>query len=167
VNEFSAAINFFISLSNNFVRSSASSACCIMVTMNLTRIALITGASAFTGFGIACLVRPRKMLRRLDIRPQSSRGTTELRAMYGGLELGLGAFLAAAAGNARWSRPALVAQTLGLGSLAASRFVGILVDRPRGNLMKGLFAAEVSGAALGAVALARKQRRTLGGLRAA
>src|ERR1700680_2050212 len=100
--------------------------------MNLSRIALITAASGFTGFGIACLVRPKSMLKRVDVRPRSARGTTELRAMYGGLHLGLGAFFATAAAKPEWSRPALLAQTLGLGGLAASRLVGILSDHPRG-----------------------------------
>ena len=110
--------------------------------MNLSRIALVTAAAGFAGFGIACLIRPKNMLNRVDVRAKSARGTTELRAMYGGLELGLGAFFAAAAARPEWSSPALLAQTLGLGSLAASRLVGILADHPRGALMKLLFIAE-------------------------
>lgn len=135
--------------------------------MNLSRIALITAASGFAGFGIACLIRPKSMLDRVDVRPSSARGTTELRAMYGGLELGLGAFFAAAAAKDEWSRPALLAQTLGLGAVAGSRLAGILRDRPRGPLMKVLFAAECSAAALGAVALATRREQTLAGMRAA
>ena len=129
----------------------------INTRMTLSRIALITAASGFTGFGIACLVRPESMLKRVDVRAQSARGTTELRAMYGGLELGLGAFFAIAAAKPEWSRPALLAQTLGLGALAASRLAGILSDHPRGSLMKALFAAESSAAGLGAAALIRKR----------
>jgi hypothetical protein len=107
------------------------------------------------------------MLKRVDVRAKSARGTTELRAMYGGLELGLGAFFAAAAAKTEWGRPALLAQTLGLGALAASRLVGILRDHPRGSLMKALFVAESSAAVLGAVALATRREETLAGLRAA
>jgi hypothetical protein len=135
--------------------------------MNLSRIALITAASGFAGFGVACLVRPRSVLRRVDVRAHSARGHTELRAMYGGLELGLGAFFAVAAAKREWARPALLAQTLGLGALAAGRLAGILADHPRGALMKILFAAESGTAALGAVALARRREKTLAGLRAA
>jgi Domain of unknown function (DUF4345) len=135
--------------------------------MNLTRIALITAASGFAGFGTACLIRPKNMLDRVDVRARSARGTTELRAMYGGLELGLGAFFAAAAAKKEWSRPALLAQTLGLGALAASRLAGILRDHPRGQLMKVLFAAESAAAVLGAVALATRREQTLAGMRAA
>ena len=132
---------------------------CIRINtgMTLSRIALITAASGFTGFGIACLVRPKSMLKRVDVRAQSARGTTELRAMYGGLELGLGVFFAVAAAKPEWSRPALLAQTLGLGALAASRLAGILTDHPRGALMKVLFVAESSAAGLGAATLVRKR----------
>ena len=87
--------------------------------------------------------------------------------MYGGLELGLGAFFATAAAKPEWSRPALLAQTLGLGALAASRLAGILGDHPRGVLMKLLFVAESSAAGLGAVALATPRKKPLAGLRAA
>ena len=135
--------------------------------MNLSRIALITAASGFAGFGIACLLRPQSMLNRVDVRARSPRGTTELRAMYGGLELGLGAFFAAAAAKPEWSRPALLAQTLGLGALAASRLAGILSDHPRGRLMKLLFAAEASAAVLGASALAMRRERKVVEIRAA
>jgi hypothetical protein len=135
--------------------------------MNLSRIALITAAAGFTGFGIACLVRPKSMLNRVDVRARSARGATELRAMYGGLELGFGAFFAAAAAKPEWSRPALVAQALGLGALAASRLAGIVSDHPRGRLMKVLFATEASAAVLGVAALATRREPALAELRAA
>jgi uncharacterized membrane protein len=135
--------------------------------MNLSRVALITAAAGFAGFGAACVARPKEMLGRVDVRARSARGATELRAMYGGLELGLGAFFVAAALKDEWSRPALVAQALGLGGLAASRLAGILHDRPRGALMKALFVAEASAAALAGAALARRREYTAAGLRAA
>jgi hypothetical protein len=151
-----------------FATSSAPRSARIIDThMNLSQIALITAASGFAGFGLACLIRPKSMLERVDVRAKSARGTTELRAMYGGLELGLGAFFALAAAKNDWSRPALLAQTLGLGSLAASRLAGIVRDHPRGRLMKALFVAESSAAVLGAVALATKRQHTLAGMPAA
>ena len=87
--------------------------------------------------------------------------------MYGGLELGFGAFFAVAAAKPEWSRPALLAQTLGLGALAASRLAGILGDHPRGALMKLPFVAESSAAVLGAIALTTKREQTVAGQRVA
>jgi uncharacterized protein DUF4345 len=135
--------------------------------MNLSRIALLTAATGFTGFGIACLLRPKSMLKRVDIQATSARGTTELRAMYGGMEIGLGAFFATAMAKPEWSRPALLAQTLGLGGLAVARLAGIVSDHPRGVLMKLLFVAESSAALLGAAALARPRDKSTVGLHAA
>ncbi len=64
--------------------------------MTSSRLALAIAAAGFAGFGAACLAQPKKMLRLVDIKATSPVGTTELRAMYGGLELGFGAFFALA-----------------------------------------------------------------------
>ena len=106
--------------------------------MDVSRIALATAAAGFTGFGAACLVCPKSMLKRVGVKATSAIGTTELRAMYDGMELGLGAFFALAIAKPEWMRPALAAQALGLGTLAGARLAGILHDRPRGRLMKAL-----------------------------
>jgi hypothetical protein len=128
--------------------------------MDLSRIALINAASGFAGFGAACLVDPSGMLSRVSVHGRSARGRTELRAMYGGFELGLGAFFAAAAFKPEWKQTALVAQSLGLGGLAASRMAGILRDRPSGVLMKLLFAAEAATAVAAVIALAMNRQKT-------
>ncbi len=73
--------------------------------------------------------------------------------MYGGMELGLGAFFAVAMATREWTRPALTAQALGLGGLAVARIGSVLHDRPRGVMIKALAVAELSAAVLGAVAL--------------
>jgi hypothetical protein len=126
--------------------------------MTLSRIALVTAAAGFAGFGAACLVRPKTMLKHVDVKPTSAVGTTELRAMYGGMELGLGAFFAVALAKPDLTRPALLAQALALGTLAGARLAGILHDRSRGPLMKTLVIAESVTAAIGAVALVNDYR---------
>lgn len=80
--------------------------------------------------------------------------------MYGGLELGLGAFFLAAAFKPEWKKTALLAESLGLGGLAASRLAGILIDRPDGLLMKAFFAAEAATALAGIVALIVERQET-------
>jgi hypothetical protein len=127
--------------------------------MKVSQIALMTAAAGFAGFGVASLIRPT-ILERVDVHAQSARGTTELRAMYGGMELGLGAFFLAAMFRPEWEQAALAAQAMGLGGLAASRLAGILHDRPRGPLMKALAIAEGATASLAAVALASRERGT-------
>lgn len=78
--------------------------------------------------------------------------------MYGGMELGLGAFFAVALAKPDLTRPALLAQALALGTLAGARLAGILHDRSRGPLMKTLVIAESVTAAIGAVALVNDYR---------
>jgi hypothetical protein len=134
----------------------------IFAEMNYSRAALIAAATGFAGFGIACLLQPDNMLQRVDIRARSARGTTELRAMYGGMELGLGIFFAAAIFRREWRCPALWAQALGLGGLAASRLAGVLHDRPPGLLMPALVAAEGSATALAIAGLKAETRGSAG-----
>ena len=122
--------------------------------MKLSQIALMTAAAGFAGFGVAFLVRP-SILEGVDVKARSARATTELRAMYGGMEVGLGAFFLAAALRPEWEEAALVAQVLGLGALAATRVGGIVRDRPRGALMKIFAIAEGGTALLAGVALAK------------
>lgn len=126
--------------------------------MKLSQIALLTAAAGFSAFGVACLVDPT-IPDRVDVRARSARGRTELRAMYGGMELGFGLFFLAAAFTTKWEETALMAQTLGLGGLAASRLAGILHERPSGMIMPALAGAEGATALLAAVALAKGVRK--------
>jgi hypothetical protein len=124
--------------------------------MTLSRAALLTTTCALAGFGIYGLVAPKRMLKKVDVRASSNRGITELRAMYGGFELGLAAFFAAAMFRPELERPALIAQTLSLAGLSATRLGSILYDRPNSALLKALCAVEGGTAVLGAVALRQR-----------
>ena len=120
--------------------------------MNLTKLSLGITAAVSAGFGIGCLIAPRQMLKKIDVKAPSGTGKTELRAMYGGFELGLAAFFAYCAVNEEMAEAGLLAQTLGLGGLALGRLSGIAVDRPK-PIMYPLFAAEAGAAVMGMVAL--------------
>lgn len=120
--------------------------------MNLTKFSLGLTAAVTAGFGIGCLIAPKKMLAKVDVKPTSGTGRTELRAMYGGFELGLAAFFAYSAVNEDMASAGLLAQTLGLSGLALGRLTGIAIDRPKA-IMYPLLAAEAGSAIVGAVAL--------------
>lgn len=85
-----------------------------------------------------------------------SAGAVEIRAFYGGLELGIAAFLAVCAFRGAWHRVGLVAQVAMFGGLASGRLLGLALD-PGGieALMVALTAAEGLGAVVGLVALRR------------
>lgn len=125
----------------------------------LTRISLAITAAGFTGFGIAALIAPKWMLKKVDIRPRSNTGTVELRAMYGGMELGLGAFFGYCMTKDDFAKPALMAQIGSIGGLAAARVAGMIASPPR-KIMYPVAAAEIAATAIAAVALKKELVRS-------
>ena len=69
-------------------------------------LVLALAGLGFLGFGLAILVAPAAVLAPVGISG-SAAGLVELQAFYGGLEIGLGAFLLGAAWHAPWRRPGL------------------------------------------------------------
>jgi hypothetical protein len=125
----------------------------------LTRISLAITAAGFTGFGIAALIAPKWMLKQVDIRPKSNTGMVELRAMYGGMEIGLGAFFAYCMMKDDLAKPALMAQVGSIGGLAAARVAGMVATPPR-KVMYPVAAAEVAATILGLIAMKRECARS-------
>jgi uncharacterized membrane protein len=109
----------------------------------------------FLLLGLAFLVAPEQMAPTVGLELRKPRPAIEIRAMYGGFELGLGVFFLVAAARTRWIRAALAAQTLGLAGLALGRIAGIMATRTAGRtdrLMMALVVVEVAAATLGAIA---------------
>ena len=122
--------------------------------VRLARVSLVLAALAYAGFGVATLVRP-SVLNVLGIELLRPAASTEIRAFYGGLELGMALFFARAAAEPAWFRPALFAQAASLGGVVLARLAGIAVDGSGEPLVLLLGAAEGAGALLGLVALRR------------
>jgi hypothetical protein len=120
--------------------------------MNVARWSLAGTAAAFAGFGVALLIKP-DLLSLVDIKLKSDAARTEVRAMYGGMEIGLAVFFALCAANREWYRPGLWAQTAGLGGLVLGRALGIALSTKRRPLLWALLAAEGTAAITGALAL--------------
>jgi Domain of unknown function (DUF4345) len=125
---------------------------CIVCSMNVARLSLAGTAAAFAGFGIALLVKP-DLLSKVDIELRSDTARAEVRAMYGGMEIGLAVFFALCATKRKWHRPGLWAQTAGLGGLSLGRTLGIALSAERRPLLLALLAAEGLAAVTGAVTL--------------
>lgn len=123
----------------------------------MDRVLLGISATVFAGIGAWTLVDPVGPLADVGVAPVDDRGLVELRAMYGGLELGMAAFLAWCAADVARVRVGLVGATLTIGGLGTARLLSWLALRPEGWLLPALCAVELGGAALGAVVLARSR----------
>ncbi|MBX3471620.1 MAG: DUF4345 family protein [Planctomycetes bacterium] len=122
--------------------------------MTLARCSLLLAAVGFAAFGVWLLVAP-EALGEVGVVLSTPAARAEIRAFYGGLELGLAAFFAVAATRPAWFAPALLAQALGLGGVIVGRLTGVVVDGATDPLLLSLMAAEAGGCALGVVALVR------------
>lgn len=125
-----------------------------MSPARFARVSLIVAGLGLLGFGLPLLVKPA-LMGVVGIRFARAAAATEIRAFYGGLELGLAAFFFAAARRDAWLRPALFAQAAGLGGIVVARLIGMLVDGSAEPMLFLFAAVEGTGALLGAVALRR------------
>jgi len=122
-------------------------------------------ALIFLGTGVLFTVMPQDMFAPLGLAVPDGPPLTELRAVYGGLEMAIAVFLLFCA------RRGDVALELGLllcflsfSALAAYRGIGMGVDGPQVPMMSGLLIAEAAGAmfALSGLAVLSKSRANAG-----
>ena len=114
----------------------------------VARLSLILSAVAFGGAGLAFLAAPGVFAPAVDLALPTPTARGDVRAVFGGLELGLGVFFALAARRAAWVRPGLVAQALAFGGLAAGRLLSLTLDGPPRVIGLALWAPELAGLAL-------------------
>ncbi len=124
----------------------------------LPKVALWINALVFVALGVWLIVDPVGGLSGVDVTARSPVGATELRAMYGGLELGLGVFGALAARRPAWQVPALWAFTLAVGGLGAVRGLSSLLTAGHSPMLWALFATETVGTVVNVAALRQAQR---------
>jgi len=95
------------------------------------RVFLAISALLWLPYGVLCLLHPSMLEGAAGIAAVTATGTAELRAMYGGLQIAIGAICALGCVSAAWRRHALVALMflaagLGLARLAGAVAVGEL-----------------------------------------
>jgi len=88
---------------------------------------LAVGAIAFAAFGIQWLAAPHAMAQPLGIVLTNADATSDARAVYGGMEIGFGLFLAYCAFSATTRRTGLIGGMLALFGLGLARLAGIVV----------------------------------------
>ncbi len=121
----------------------------------LTLAVLVLAGLGFLGFGLAIVAAPAAVLEPVGISG-SAAGLVELRAFYGGLELGLAAFLLACAARPDWREPGLWLVALSNGGIAATRLLGIGLSGEFTGFFAGALVWEIGFTLAAVLALRRK-----------
>ncbi|MGB5303458.1 MAG: DUF4345 family protein [Polyangiales bacterium] len=104
-------------------------------------------ALVFLGVGIAFTVMPQEMFAPLGLVVPDGAPLTELRALYGGLELAIAVFLLLCARRGGVAvELGLLLSFLLLSGLAVYRGIGMGIDGPQVPMMSALLILEAAGA---------------------
>lgn len=115
------------------------------------RITLAMNVAMYLGLGLAFLFWPAGMAGTIGLVPATNTALTDIRATYGGFELGVATVLIWLATTD--PRRAQVAATMILAGFLLARSFGILVDTPAEPLTLKMWAIEIGGTAMNVAAL--------------
>lgn len=114
-------------------------------------LALASCAAGFAAFGLLFLLRPSTGLL-IGIDPTTPAAATDLRAVFGGMELGLAAFVAHCARRPDTLRTGALVAALVFAGMVLGRALGLLLDGPAPATFL-LGGAELAGLAVALLAL--------------
>jgi hypothetical protein len=123
--------------------------------MRFARIFLMVMGWMGLIFGAIYLFSPQSMTDPTGFPALGANALTDVRATYGGLQIGTGLFLLWAVRDESRVRTALVLQVLLIGAVALSRAFGIAVDGAPNAVLVGALVTELSLTLLALVALGR------------
>jgi hypothetical protein len=89
------------------------------------RIVLVLSALVWLPYGVYCFVRPDSLAEAAGVVATTPVGVIELKAMYGGLQVGIGLLCALGAARLPLQRPALVALLFLTAGLGLARLGGV------------------------------------------
>jgi hypothetical protein len=96
------------------------------IMLTLARAYLVSMAIVFGAIGIAALSAPDIVAGKLELLPQSIKGTAEIRGLYGG---GFISWCLIILGALRYrSKGMLIAMALTMGAIALARVVSVFAD---------------------------------------
>jgi hypothetical protein len=93
-----------------------------------TRILLIVSVLIWLPYGLYCTFAPGYLAEAAGVVGSTPTGVTEIRAMYGGLQAGVGAMCLFALMRPDFARSALIALCFLTGGLFVARFTGFVLD---------------------------------------
>ena len=122
--------------------------------MKLARFSLGATALAFFILGFWLLIAPQG-LGNIGIQLLNDSARVEIRAMYGGFEIGIGIFFLIAALRPAWFRAALTLQAVSLLGLGGVRLAALLMAPNAEKILYLFCALELTAVAVAVVALRR------------
>ena len=106
-------------------------------------------------FGFWYLIAPTGLTEPTGFGPLGPNALTDVRATYGGFQIGSGLFLLWSAADPARVRAALVLQALTIGAIGSCRLVGFALDGSPNGFLISAIATEVTFTALAVIALRR------------
>lgn len=119
----------------------------------MARAYLILIGLTFTGFGLWLLMDPEALTRLIGLKMETVSARTEIRAFYGGLELGIGAFLLGCALFRNGVMIGLGLVACALGGAGAARLGSLVQDGREGWQMTLITVLELGATLLALILL--------------
>ena len=120
------------------------------------RIVLGLSAAIWLPYGLYCFFAPEVLAAIAGVASDSTTGSIELRAMYGGLQLSIGALALAGLLRASLRRPALIALAFLCGGLFLARSAGAVLEGELSGYTASGLVFEISSAGLAVWLLGRE-----------
>ena len=121
-----------------------------------TRIFLALSALIWLPYGLLCFFQPSGLAESAGVTFTTATGATELRAMYGGLEIAIGALALAGVLRAALAHQALVLLLVACAGLGGARLIGVAIDGGLSSYTGMALALELGTVALTAWLLRRR-----------
>ncbi len=116
-------------------------------------------AAVFLLIGAASVLAPTMVSDFVNIELKDALARFDFRAVYGGLQLGLGLWIGVAALRKPWRLPALNLAALALGGLLLGRVLALLLDAESpGPIGYGLMGLEIAALGVTVFAMIRLRR---------
>ena len=123
--------------------------------MTATRVYLVLSVLIWLPYGLYCAFMPGYLDGAAGVVGATPTGTTEIRAMYGGLQASIGVFCAFALWRPEHARSVILALAFLMSGLFSVRFLGFLVDSSASDYTNGVLVFEFLYAAA-SIALFRR-----------
>src|SRR5574340_262653 len=123
--------------------------------MIAARLFLGISALIWLPYGVYCFLQPQFLEQAAAISGHSPTALTELRAMYGGLEAGIGALCLCALFRRSLVQPALLMMGFICSGLALTRTAGLVLDASASAYTFGALTLEAPSALLAILLAAR------------